>query len=132
MFPPYDHIRQQLRIFEDESGILRCRGRYKFLEGFDPERAFPTFIPRQSQLLILMIRKIHLIRLHCGPTTLMADFRLRYWTPQLRQLIRYHLFIIFLKRNVRCASASKQKQQRNQASPHCHAKGYVGILHFRM
>ena len=31
-YPPNEHIREQLSLFDDESRILRCRERYKFLE----------------------------------------------------------------------------------------------------
>ena len=91
-FPPCETTTNQLRLREDSEGLIRCYGRLSPMEQLDAETAYPLFISRESPLAGLVLRDIHQRLLHCGPSTLLTEYRQTYRTPKLRRLIRDYLY----------------------------------------
>jgi len=88
LHPPSEDIRRELRLYEDTDGLLRCEGRFPESDE-NKEKYFPLYLPKEAAFTSLMLRHMHITHHHCGPTTLMAVYRQRLWTPQLRRLIRH-------------------------------------------
>jgi hypothetical protein len=63
------------------------------------ETVFPIYLPRASPLTALILKDLHETLHHAGPQTLIATYRLRYWTPQLRKLIRQ---VLFFDKKLKC------------------------------
>ncbi|VDL78269.1 unnamed protein product [Nippostrongylus brasiliensis] len=77
---------KQLKIRNDENGILRCQGRLGNSE-----------LPRNARYPIVLASKTHLARLviheahspyHCGTSHTIAKVRERFWIPKIRQMTR--------------------------------------------
>jgi hypothetical protein len=101
-YPPNEITRRDLRIYEDERGILRCDGRLKWNIRLSIDAINPVYIPKNSPLVGLLLRDLHRRNHHCGPATLIALFREKYWTPQLRKVIRDYLFVGRFSKCIKC------------------------------
>ena len=88
IYPPDESTRLNLRIFQESDGLLRCRGRFPQHAPMAYTAKYPIFLSKSAPIVALLIKRIHLSLLHCGPSTLIAEYRQNYWTPQLRQKIR--------------------------------------------
>jgi hypothetical protein len=53
---------------------------------------FPIFLSKQSPLVKLIVIDVHIKNQHCGAQILLSEFRMRFWTPQIRNLIRNTLY----------------------------------------
>uniref|UniRef100_A0A7I5EC00 Integrase catalytic domain-containing protein n=1 Tax=Haemonchus contortus TaxID=6289 RepID=A0A7I5EC00_HAECO len=77
---------KQLRLEEDDQGILRCHGRLGNSKlPFDTKH--PWIIASKSDLARLIVQHAHL-PLHCGTAHTMANVREKFWILKLRQLAR--------------------------------------------
>ncbi|MCP3664586.1 MAG: transposase family protein, partial [Gammaproteobacteria bacterium] len=98
----------QLRLFSDSHGILRCRGR---LENSDLtyDAKYPVLLPKDNAYTDLQIRSYHESLLHVGVNQTLAELRGFYWVPSGR---------IQVAKNLRkCATCRKVDAGPFQAPP---------------
>ncbi|KAL3085291.1 hypothetical protein niasHS_010360 [Heterodera schachtii] len=87
--PAEPQLVQNLQLYEDESGILRSKGRIQ--KGDIAESAKdPIFLPHKAELTALIIRHVH-NKLHAGANNVLAEIRQNFWVPQARRTIRHVL-----------------------------------------
>lgn len=68
----------QLKPFLDENRLLRVGGRLNLSElSYDTKH--PILLPHHSPFTSLVLRHDHLEQLHCGPQSLLAAVRRRFW-----------------------------------------------------
>ncbi|XP_058449300.1 uncharacterized protein LOC131429265 [Malaya genurostris] len=68
----------QLMPFLDENGILRVGGRIQRSD-FDYDTKHPVLLPRHSILTFFVLHHDHILHQNCGPLTLLAVSRRRFW-----------------------------------------------------
>nr|CAD2186287.1 unnamed protein product [Meloidogyne enterolobii] len=74
-------------IFEDENGIKRLKSRIKNSDAhFDLEN--PIIIPKNSEILQLIINSIHEKFKHVGVQSTLVEFLSKFWTPQARRKVK--------------------------------------------
>ncbi len=83
-----DPLIQDLGLFMDNDGLLRCRGRLKNISFGDCTK-FPILLPRKHELTKLIIMDIHNEAKHVGVSHTLALVRKQYWIPQGRATVRY-------------------------------------------
>ena len=77
----------ELRVFEDENHILRCRGRIE--NAFVPfGTKFPILLPRSHHITKLLIFRAHSNVKHNGTSETLSDLRSSFWIVRGRQLVR--------------------------------------------
>ena len=86
--PIQEEHRKQLGLYEDNEGLVRCKGRLSETTDISEEAAHPLYLSRKSPLVNLIIMDIHLKRRHCGSNTLVSEFRQEFWSPQLGRSVR--------------------------------------------
>ena len=79
-------------MYEDNEGLVRCKGRLSETTDISEEAAHPLYLSRKSLLVNLIIMDIHLKRRHCGSNTLISEFRQEFWSPQLGRSVRQALY----------------------------------------
>ncbi|KAK5976214.1 Pao retrotransposon peptidase, partial [Trichostrongylus colubriformis] len=77
---------KQLRIREDEDGLLRCQGRLGNAS-LQTDTRHPYLIASKTNLAQLIVKHAH-TPFHCGTGHTMANVRERVWIPKLRQMVR--------------------------------------------
>ncbi|KJH42146.1 hypothetical protein DICVIV_11877 [Dictyocaulus viviparus] len=76
----------QLNLYRDEHGIIRCRGRLsKACIPFNAQQ--PIFIVSRTKLAEMITQDAHL-PYHSGTSQTMANVRQKFWIPKLRQQTR--------------------------------------------
>ena len=78
---------QQLGLFLDEMGIIRCGGRLQNAS-FPWETIHPILLPRESPLTILYIRKIHEENMHIGCSHVLSKLREKFWIIKGRAKVK--------------------------------------------
>ncbi|XP_058816493.1 uncharacterized protein LOC131679770 [Topomyia yanbarensis] len=68
----------QLKPFLDERGLLRVGGRIE-QSNLQYDTKHPLLLPRNSILTFLVLHRDHIMHHHCGPQTLLAASRSRFW-----------------------------------------------------
>ncbi|XP_065086854.1 uncharacterized protein LOC135708681 [Ochlerotatus camptorhynchus] len=68
----------QLKPFLDEEGVLRVGGRLQ-QSSLSYDVRHPILIPRHSILTSFLLNHDHIVHHHCGPQTLLAVSRRRFW-----------------------------------------------------
>lgn len=82
--PPVKDEIDSLNLFKDKFGMFRCKGR--ICNSLLSENSkYPVWLPNKSRFTRLYLFYVHLSLLHAGPVVL---FRLNFWVPQGRRLIR--------------------------------------------
>ncbi|VDN21181.1 unnamed protein product, partial [Cylicostephanus goldi] len=81
------HDYQELGIFKDEKGILRCRGRVK-TEHWLRDTKEPILLDPQHPTTKAIIRQYHQNCGHQGTNATLANIRSRFWIPRGRQIIK--------------------------------------------
>ena len=76
-----------LRIYTDDEGIMRCRGRISN-SSLPYDTKFPVYIPRRSHFAELIIREAHNNVFHQKERATLTEVRTNYWIPQCRKLVR--------------------------------------------
>ena len=76
-----------LRIYTDEEGIMRCRGRLSN-SSLPYDTKFPVYIPRRSHLAELIVKEAHQNVFHQKERATLTEVRTNYWIPQCRKLVR--------------------------------------------
>ncbi|XP_070569150.1 uncharacterized protein [Ptychodera flava] len=91
---------KQLKLFADESGILRCDGRLQNAPiGYDTK--FPILLPNNHRFTYLLILDAHSQLLHAGVQSTVTNLQQRFWIPKLRHTARF-----LLRRCVTCRKIS--------------------------
>ena len=78
---------QSLGIYEDEKGILRCRGRIGKAK-IEFGTRFPIILPRNHYITDLIITESHETVYHNGVKETLAEVRGRYWIIKGRQNVK--------------------------------------------
>ena len=90
---------ESLGVFEDESGILRCRGRIgKSNLKFGTK--YPILLPRYHHVTKLIICDAHESVYHNGVTETLAEVRSTYWIAKGRQAVKHVLHRCFICRKI--------------------------------
>ena len=80
----------QLRLFLDESGLIRLDGRLNNAS-LDSDTKFPYLIPKHHAVTELLIRRAHVQTKHSGMRSTVTQLRQRYWIPTIRQVVNTKL-----------------------------------------
>ena len=81
-----NNLCNQLDIFIDEDGILRCGGRLKHAN-FSEATRFPILLPPQEKLTSLIIDSVHKRLLHSGVSQTLSEIRHQFWIPHGRATV---------------------------------------------
>jgi transposase InsO family protein len=79
-------LTRQLRLFIDDTGLLRCGGRIHNAPVNDAAK-FPILLPKKDHVTTLFIRDFHAHQLHAGVSSTLTALRQRFWVPAGR----YHV-----------------------------------------
>ena len=83
----YLQLKKTLNIFEDEHGLLRCRGRILYAD-VPYEVKFPCIISKSHYLTELLVINWHKIVGHNGVRETLNELRSEYWIPKGRNFVR--------------------------------------------
>ena len=75
---------RQLRLFLDDTGLIRCGGRIHNAP-VTKSAKFPLLLPPKDSFTELVIRDTHVHQFHAGVNSTLTAPRLRYWIPAVRQ-----------------------------------------------
>ena len=81
------NLQQQLGIFVDKDGLLRCRGRLQNLDFTEGARC-PILLPKNDMLTSLIVQNTHRKLLHSGVSQTLSRIRYTYWIPQGHAIVR--------------------------------------------
>ena len=87
----FEKLRAQLRIYEDDQGFLRSKGRIDNAE-FPLEVSHPIVLPKNHHLVTLIVNEAHQRIFHNGVNQTMSEVRKKFWIPCLRQICRKLIF----------------------------------------
>ena len=73
----FENLKHNLRVFEDEQGILRCGGRLESAP-LPFETKHPILLSRESEFTRLLIRNAHEIVKHNGVRETLSQLRTQY------------------------------------------------------
>ena len=76
-----------LGLFLDEKGIIRCRGRIQNATWPFISR-YPVLLPSKSHITTLLIEISHRTSLHEGISGTLAEVRSKFWIPKGRQAVK--------------------------------------------
>ncbi len=79
--------KKYLGVYEDENGLLRCRGRIQYAD-LPNETKFPLLIPRDHHVTRLIVIECHERVFHNGVGETLNEFRTKYWLVRGRQRIK--------------------------------------------
>ena len=94
-------IVNQLQLYLDEQGIIRCKGRLQNALIPDSTKN-PILLPKWHQFTRLIVRRAHCTDFHGGVNYTIAKLRQSYWIPQIRQLVKNVLRKCIVCRKVSC------------------------------
>ena len=80
-------IIQQLNLYLDDGGLIRCRGRLEYTD-LPHDTKFPILIPKDNYLTTLIVQYMHKVVMHGGVRETLTQIRQTYWIPQGRQLVK--------------------------------------------
>ena len=83
----YLQLKKTLNIFEDEHGLLRCRGRLLYAD-VPCEVKFPCIISKSHYLTELLVINCHKIVGHNGVRETLNELRSEYWIQKGRNFVR--------------------------------------------
>jgi len=78
---------QDLGLYLDTTGMIRCRGRVQN-STLELSAKHPILIPKHSWFTHLVIQQAHLRVLHGGVADTLTHIRQRFWIPQGRQAVK--------------------------------------------
>ena len=73
---------------KDEEGLIRAHGHLENARILPKDMRNPVVLPRDHQLMILLLRHLHSKRGHCGYKSLMHEARRKYWKIGLRKMAK--------------------------------------------
>ena len=130
-------IVRQLKVYKDEHGLLRCRGRIGNAHVSDAVK-YPFLLPTTHKLTTLIVTDAHANQLHAGVNITITHLRQTYWIPRIRQCVR-----AILRKCVTCRKSVGKPysipdppplpQERVQSVIPFHVSGvdFAGPLHVR-
>ncbi len=83
----FAHWQKQLDLFQDESGVWRCRGRIQNAAVPYPTK-HPVLLPRNHHLTLLLVRGAHSRVLHNGVKETLTELRSKFWIIRGRNLVK--------------------------------------------
>ena len=87
---PAPTLIRQLDLFIDDTGIIRCTGRYKY-STLPYQRKYPILLPKDSVFTKLLIEDRHKRMNHSGLKTTLTEIREEFYIPRGKRLIKYIL-----------------------------------------
>ena len=84
----YPMWKKQLMLFEDDSGILRCRGRIDNAASLPYSTKYPILLPSNHPLTTLYIHQAHARVLHNGVKETLTELRSRFWIVKGRAAVK--------------------------------------------
>ncbi|KJH39897.1 hypothetical protein DICVIV_14201, partial [Dictyocaulus viviparus] len=86
-YPTYSQkLLRNLNIYQDDYGILRCKGRLSNAD-IPIEIQRPILIIPNTPLAEKLVKEAHL-PYHCSISQTIATVRKQFWIPRLRQMVR--------------------------------------------
>ena len=79
--------RKQLDLFQDESGVWRCKGRIQNAD-IPYSTKHPILLHKNHPLSVLLVRRAHSRVLHNGVKETLTELRSKYWIIQGRNFIK--------------------------------------------
>lgn len=79
--------KKQLSLFEEDSGILRCRGRIDNASNLPYSTKHPIILPGDHHLTTLYVRQAHARVLHNGVKETLTELRSQFWVIKGLSLI---------------------------------------------
>ncbi len=80
-------LMRQLRIYKDDEGILRCRGRMTNCEGMTHAQRNPILLSNDI-FALLVVYDCHKRSLHSGTRATLARMRWNFWIPRGRRFVK--------------------------------------------
>jgi hypothetical protein len=84
----YPIWKKQLMLFEDDSGILRCRGRIDNVVNLPYSTKHPILLPSNHPLTTLYVHQAHSRVLHNGVRETLTELRSRFWVVKGRAVVK--------------------------------------------
>ena len=85
--PRFENLKQQLGLYSDDNGLLRCRGRLQSASiPFDAKHLI--LLPVDHHLTVLIIDDCHQRVLHNGAKETLTELKSRFWVPRGRQTVQ--------------------------------------------
>ena len=84
----YQKVKNSLKSYYDEKGILRLNTRISNVENFNFDNKFPILLRNNSLFTQPVIRKVHEEHYHCGINSTLAFIRYNYWIVRGRQTVK--------------------------------------------
>ena len=84
----YPIWKKQLMLFEDDSGILRCRGRIENAANLPYSTKHPILLPSNHPLTTLYVHQAHARVLHNGVKETLTELRSRFWVIKGRAVVK--------------------------------------------
>lgn len=83
----YSHLEHEFGLYEDENGIVRCKGRIEN-DDLPYETKFPALLPRHHHIPTVLVRQAH-ERVHNEKVpAILAQLRIRFWIVRGRQFVK--------------------------------------------
>jgi hypothetical protein len=79
-------LKDQLSLYLDENGIMRCRGRLINAQ-ISYDAKFPKLLPKESYFTTLIILHYHRKFFHVGVSHTLSQLRQEYWIPKGRAAV---------------------------------------------
>ena len=83
----FEHWRKQLDLFQDESGVWRCRGRIQNA-AVPYSTKHPALLHKGHHLTVLLVWGAHSRVLHNGVKETLTELRSRFWVIRGRNLVK--------------------------------------------
>lgn len=83
----YNQLESDLGLYEDDSGVLRCKGRIANAD-LQHETKFSALLPRDHHVSILIVRQAHERVHHNKVSATLAQLRTRFWIIRGRQFVK--------------------------------------------
>ena len=83
----YSHLEHEFSLYEDENGIVRCKGRIANAD-LPYETRFPALLPRHHHISTLLVRQAHERVHHSKVAATLAQLRTRFWIVRGRQFVK--------------------------------------------
>ncbi|XP_060608443.1 uncharacterized protein LOC132760481 [Ruditapes philippinarum] len=131
------NLQQQLGVFIDINGLLRCKGRVENACLTESAR-HPLLLPRDDPLTVSIVEREHKRLLHSGVSQTLSQLRYRYWIPSGRATVRKVLHKCLLCRRVEGGAykmplmAPLPRSRVTKSTPFSHiGLDYLGPLYIR-
>lgn len=83
----YGHLEHEFDLYEDENGIMRCKGRIANAD-LPYETRFPVLLPRDHHISMLLVRQAQERIHHSKVAATLAQLRMRFWIVRGRQFVK--------------------------------------------